>query len=103
MVAAQVFNALGDPTRLEIVQRLSNGTSYTITSVSEGLKISRQAIRKHLQVLADAKLIRLSHKGRDTQVELEKQTLEQAAAFIVQIEKQWDVRLDSLRNYVEKQ
>lgn len=102
MNTAQLFHALGDPTRLEIIERLSVGTLHTITTVSDGLKMSRQGIRKHLQVLADAGLIKLVTKGRDTQVELEKQSLEQAKAFIVQIEAQWDTRLEALRNFVEK-
>jgi DNA-binding transcriptional ArsR family regulator len=101
MVAAELFHALGDPTRLEIVQRLSTGTLHTITSVSQGLEMSRQGIRKHLQILAKANIIRLKPKGRDTHVELEQQTLEQAKAFIVQLEAQWDTRLVALRDFVE--
>lgn len=102
MIAAQLFHALGDPTRLEIVQRLSTGAFHTITTVSQGLKMSRQGIRKHLQILAEARIIRLEPKGRDTRVQLEEQTLEQAKAYITEIELQWDKRLDALRDFVEK-
>lgn len=102
MVASQLFHALGDPTRLEIIQRLSVEAHHTITTVSKGLKMSRQGIRKHLQVLADAQLIKLMPKGRDTQVQLEKRSLEQAKAYIAQIEAQWDTRLSALRDFVEE-
>lgn len=102
MVTAELFHALGDPTRLEIVQRLSTGASHTISTVSQGLEMSRQGIRKHLQVLAEAKIIRLEPKGRDTQVALEKQALEQAKAFIAELELQWDKRLESLRHFVDE-
>lgn len=101
MDTAQLFHALGDPTRLEIVRRLSLSAAHTITTVSEGLTMSRQGIRKHLQVLADAHMITLKSKGRDTTVQLDKKSLEQAQAFITQIERQWDARLDALRNFVE--
>jgi len=102
MVTAQTFNALGDPVRLEIVQRLTQNARHTISTVSQGLKMSRQGVRKHLQILADAKIIRLVPKGRDTQIQLEKEALEQAKAFISQIEMQWDGRLEALRDFVEK-
>lgn len=101
MVTAQLFNALGDPTRLEIVQRLSTGAQHTITTVSEGLKMSRQGVRKHLQILAQAKVIHLKPHGRDVQIELERDTLEQAKAFIAHLEMQWDKRLEALRDFAE--
>lgn len=59
MAVVELFRALGDPTRLEMVLRLSSGRSQTITSVSNGLEISRQGARKHLQILVDAKVIKL--------------------------------------------
>ncbi|HKX72599.1 MAG TPA: helix-turn-helix domain-containing protein [Candidatus Saccharimonadales bacterium] len=101
MVTAQLFNALGDPTRLEIIQRLSTGPSFTITAISEGIAMSRQGIRKHLQILAEARLIKFLPRGRDTHIELDARTLEQAKAFITQLERQWDKRLESLRDFVE--
>lgn len=103
MVAYELFRALGDPTRLEIVQRLSSGEKYTITTVSFGLGITRQAARKHLNLLEKANLIILEHKGRDTSVRLENETLRQGKAFIAQLEQQWDSRLEALRQVVDKE
>lgn len=103
MITAELFHALGDPTRLEIVQRLSTGALHTITTVSRGLEMSRQGIRKHIQILAEAKVIRLEPKGRDTRLQLEKQTLEQAKAFITELELQWDKRLEALSHFVDKE
>ena len=54
MAVAQLFRALGDPTRLEMVRRLSSGDDFTITTLSRGLDITRQGARKHLQILAEA-------------------------------------------------
>ena len=103
MIAAQRFHALGDPTRIEIIRRLLTGAAHTITSISQGLEMSRQGIRKHLQVLADAQLIRLQSKGRDTHVQLERRSLEEARAFITELELQWDNRLEALRDFVDKE
>jgi len=101
MAVAQLFRALGDPIRLEMVSRLSSGSSYTITIVSQELGISRQGARKHLQILADAHLVSFQEKGRETLVELKKDELMRAKEFIAKLEKQWDVRLEKLKNFVE--
>jgi len=101
MAVAELFRALGDPTRLEIVRRLSSGSSYTLTTVSTGLQITRQGARKHLQILADAKLVHLEPKGRDTAVILDRETLDEGREFIAKLEKQWDMRLEKLKKFVE--
>jgi DNA-binding transcriptional ArsR family regulator len=102
MIIAHIFRALGDPTRLEMVRRLSSGESYTITSVSSGLKITRQGARKHLQILSDAKLITLKPKGRDTHILLDRKTLERGKTFIAELERRWDMRLEALRQFVDE-
>jgi DNA-binding transcriptional ArsR family regulator len=101
MAEADLFRALGDRTRLEMVRRLSSGVPHTITSVSSGLDISRQGARKHLQMLADAKVITLESRGRDTSVRLERETLERGRAFIAELELRWDERLEDLRRFVD--
>ena len=100
--AAPVFRALGDPIRIELVRRLSSGEPRTIAAVSQGLGITRQGARKHLQVLADAELVSLEPKGRDVLVRPDPGTLEKAKAFIAELERQWDVRLEALRRFVEE-
>ena len=102
MAVAEVFSALGDPVRLEMVRRLTTGRSSTISVVSEGLGITRQGARKHLQVLADAGLVTLQPKGREVAVELDPVTLDKARAYITELEKQWDARLDVLKSFVER-
>ncbi|RYG31212.1 ArsR family transcriptional regulator, partial [bacterium] len=59
MAVSEVFRALGDPVRLSMVQRLTRRGPWTLGTVSEGLGVTRQGARKHLQVLADAKLVAL--------------------------------------------
>ena len=102
MAAAEIFRALGDPIRLEIVQRLTRSSRRTISAISEGLGVTRQGARKHLQVLADARIVALQPDGRDVLVSLEPETLDQAKLFIAEIERRWDSRLEVLRRFVEE-
>ncbi len=102
MPTAEIFRALGDPIRLEMVQRLSSGSSYTLTSVSTNLGISRQGARKHLDVLQHAHIVVLKPHGRDVFVELEPATFDAAKEFILNVEKQWDRRLAKLKLFVEE-
>lgn len=101
MIAAEAFKALGDPVRLEMVRRLSGGAPYTVGSVSLGLGLTRQGARKHLDVLARAKLVVLQPNGRETKVSLDRASLATARSFIADLEKQWDSRLQALREFVE--
>ncbi|MBI1863196.1 helix-turn-helix transcriptional regulator [Candidatus Microgenomates bacterium] len=102
MEVVEVFRALGDPVRLEMVRRLAAGEPHTISTVSSQLNITRQGARKHLQVLVDAKIIALNPHGRDTEVRLLRDTLDQGKAFIANLELQWDKRLVALRTFVER-
>jgi len=102
MAVAQLFRALGDPVRLEMVQRLSSGGTYTITSVTSGLNITRQGARKHLQILADAHVILLEPQGRDTAVQLDRNGLHKGTTFITELERTWDNRLEALRKFVDE-
>lgn len=101
MALAQVFHALGDPVRLEMVQRLTDGGPHTIAAVSSGLGMSRQGARKHLQVLSNAGIVSLEPQGRDVLVRLDSAQLESAKAFISELERRWAARLGALKRLVE--
>lgn len=98
---AETFKALGDPVRLEMISRLSDGSNYTVGRLSENLGITRQGARKHLQVLADVQIVSFRLQGRQTQVELERASLAASRRFISELEAQWDQRLDDLRALLE--
>ena len=102
MAVAEIFRAMGDPVRLEMVRRLSSGEPRTITAVSGDLGITRQGARKHLQVLVDAEMVTLEPKGRDVFVHLDRAALDAARTYIADLERQWDRRLDALRRFVEE-
>ena len=98
---AAVFAALGDPTRLQLVQRLSDGADRSIQELSSGSTISRQATTKHLKVLQQARLVRSTRYGREVRFRLEQQALSQAEAFLAKVGSQWADALQRLAGYVE--
>lgn len=102
MTEVEIYKALGDPIRLEIVQRLSTRSAYTIGELSANLGVSRQGARKQLQVLVQANVVQLAQNGRETHVSLDTKALEVARSFIARLESQWDERLEALKSFAEK-
>lgn len=98
---APVFAALGEETRLTLLARLSSDGPRSISALTSGTLVTRQAITKHLLVLAQAGLVRDVRRGRERIWELEPQQLDEASAFIRQISRRWDERLQRLKGLVE--
>lgn len=99
--AVPVFAALGDPTRLRVVARLCRDGPLSITRLSEGAEVTRQAITKHLEALAGAGLVRGHNQGRERIWELQPERLEIAHRCLDQISAQWDAAIGRLRTLVE--
>jgi DNA-binding transcriptional ArsR family regulator len=88
--AAPLFAALGDETRLELLVRLCADGPHSITRLGSRLPLSRQAITKHLEVLAHAGLVRSARHGRERLWELEPARLGQARQVLERISQKWD-------------
>ena len=99
--AGPVFAALGDETRLAVVARLCAGGPQSITRLTAGSAVTRQAITKHLNVLAGAGLVRDARRGRERIWELDTKRLDDASRWLDQISKRWDEALDRLKKFVE--
>lgn len=99
--AAPIFAALGDATRLRLVALLCAGGAMSIAQLTVGTEISRQAVTKHLQVLADAGLVRDAKLGRERRWELEPSRLDEARRSLDAIAAQWDAALLRLKDFVE--
>lgn len=99
--AAPIFAALGDETRLGIVTRLCAEGPLSIARLTAGRGVTRQAVTKHLHVLAEAGLARSSQLGRERIWELEPEPLLTARECLIQISDQWDEALARLRSFVE--
>jgi len=98
---APVFAALGDETRLRILSKLSGGGPLSITQITDGEDVTRQAITKHLRVLADAGLVRDVRQGRERHWELDVAPLGLARSCLDLVSQRWDQRLERLRALVE--
>jgi len=96
-----VFVALGDETRLSLLGRLSVDGPLSITRLSEGTGVTRQAITRHLYALGDAGLVRNARRGREMVWELDAKRLEKARQYLDQISAQWDDAADRLKAFVE--
>jgi DNA-binding transcriptional ArsR family regulator len=99
--AAPVFAALGDATRLRIVARLCLAGPQSIVRLTDGAKVTRQAITKHLHALAEAGLVRSTREGRERIWEIDPRRLATATRYLEQISKQWDDTIERLRAFVE--
>src|SRR5512141_743846 len=98
---ANVFAALGDPTRLKLVAVLCAGGAFSIAQLTANTEISRQGVTKHLQVLADAGVVRDVKLGRERLWQLEPGQIEEAKRTLEVIGRQWEVALGTLKTFAE--
>lgn len=100
--AAPLFAALGDGTRLRLVRRLAAHGPASVTALSREASVTRQAVSKHLEVLARARLVRDRREGRERIWELVPERLDKARLYLDELSAQWDRALESLRRHVEE-
>jgi len=97
-----LFAALGNKVRLRLVSRLCDDGPISITRLTAGSRVTRQAITKHLRVMEEAGLVRSRRHGRESVWQLEQRRVEQARRYLALISKQWDEALGRLRKFVEE-
>ena len=100
--AVPVFAALADTTRLRLLKRLSGEGSLSITRLSEGTGVTRQAITRHLYALGDAGLVRHKRQGREQIWDLDMKRLDKARQYLDQVAAQWDAAAARLKAFVEE-
>jgi DNA-binding transcriptional ArsR family regulator len=100
--SALLFAALGDKVRLRLVSRLCDDGPMSITRLTAGSRVTRQAITKHLRVMQEAGLVRSTRHGRESIWQLEQRRLEDARRYLALISKQWDDALGRLCKFVEE-
>jgi DNA-binding transcriptional ArsR family regulator len=98
---APVFAALGDERRLRLLARLGGEGPLSISRLSEGAGITRQAVTKHLQVLADAGLATSLRRGREQLWQLEAARLAEARRSLELISQRWDEALERMKRALE--
>ena len=100
--AAPAFAALGDKTRLNIVARLCARGPQSIVRLTDGARVTRQAVTKHLHALSQAGLVRSTREGRERIWEIQTKRIAEVRRSLDQISDQWDEAIDRLRALVEK-
>lgn len=98
---APVFAALGDETRLALVAKLSAGRHASISELTRGSRLTRQAITKHLRVLENAGIVRCVRAGRESRFEFDPQPIAGMKEYLDSLSKQWDHALWRLKSFVE--
>lgn len=99
--SAGLFAALGDETRLGLVARLADGEPLSIARLTEGSGLTRQAVTKHLRVLADVGLVHDARAGRERVFTLDPAGVDEARRRLDQIAAHWDQALGRLAALVE--
>jgi DNA-binding transcriptional ArsR family regulator len=97
-----VFAALSDPTRREVMRRLSDRGPSTLSELAEELPVSRQAISKHLLMLEQAGLVTPTGEERRHRYVLTPGPLTDAMGWIADVGADWDERLAALKRHVER-
>jgi len=100
--SALLFAALGDKMRLRLVSRLCDDGPMSISRLTAGSGVTRQAITKHLRVMEEAGLVRSTRHGRESVWQLEQRRLDDARRYLALISKQWDDAFGRLRQFVEE-
>jgi DNA-binding transcriptional ArsR family regulator len=102
-IAEQVFAALADPTRRSILATLASGGPATATDLADRLPITRQAIAKHLALLADAGLVTPEPgERRRVRYRLRSAPMQIAQQFLAALARDWDSRLESLTDHLDR-
>jgi DNA-binding transcriptional ArsR family regulator len=94
-----VFQALGDPTRRRMVERLARGPA-SVSELAEPLSMSLPAVLQHLQVLEASGLVRSQKRGRVRTCHIEAKALRTAEQWIAARRSSWERRLDRLGEYL---
>ena len=100
-VQAPLFAALGDETRLSLIAKLSRGQPRSISQLTHGSKLTRQAITKHLRVLEGAGIVRGVRSGRESLFEFRPEPFEEVRKYLDLVSEQWDQALSRLKSFVE--
>ena len=98
---ADIFSALGDRTRLEIVARLVRG-EVTISDLASPLEMSLTAVSKHVAVLQRAGLVGVEKRGRTRYCRLQAAPFREAASWLNECEQFWSQNLDRLAMHLDR-
>ena len=97
-----VFQAIADPTRREIIGLLSN-QSLNLNSIADNFDISRPAVSKHIKILTQCGLITIKQDGRDRYCKANFGKLNEVSDWVEQYRKFWTEKLDALGDFLDNE
>lgn len=100
-IATEVFTALADPTRREVLHTLVQHGAASASGLARRLPVSRQAIGKHLDALSRAELVKSHRLGREVRYEPQLAPLRHTAQWMDDLARQWQARLARLAAFAE--
>src|SRR5579871_6491719 len=95
-----VFQAISDPTRRQIIHMISS-QPLNINSVSDNFGVSRTAVYKHIKILTECGLVNIKQQGRERFCEARLEKLSEVSDWVEQYRKVWTERLDALEDYLQ--
>ncbi len=102
ILQAPLFAALGDETRLSLIEKLCRLSRQSISQLAEGTSLTRQAITKHLRVLERAGLVRSARVGRETLFEFDATPIGTMTQYLDMAAAQWERKLGDLKTFLEE-
>jgi DNA-binding transcriptional ArsR family regulator len=100
--ADAVFVALADPTRRQLLDVLGAGSGASASALARALPVSRQAVLKHLAVLAECELVTSERSGREVVFRVRPEPLLETASWMTSLARSWDVALADLKRRAER-
>jgi DNA-binding transcriptional ArsR family regulator len=97
---AMTLGALGEPSRLQIVELMRDGP-LSVGEIADALSIRQPQVSKHLRVLSEAGIVTVEPAGRKRIYHLQPEPFEQIADWVDSFERLWEVRLDSLGGFLD--
>lgn len=101
--SSDVFAALGDVTRRQLLLKLAESSPRTVTQLAAEFPITRQGITKHLDVLASAGLVHMKPHGRERRYTFAPEPLDGVAAWLDAVGLRWEGRLNRLKDLLESE
>ena len=98
-----IFGALADPTRRNILELLATSGELSATALYEHFPVSPQAVSQHLKVLREAHLVEMEKRAQKHVYRLNPQTLSQFEAWIQQMKQRWEERFAALDTVLESE
>lgn len=99
MIRRDVFQAIADPTRRQIINMVA-GQPLNVNAIADSFDVSRQAISLHIKILVECELLKINKQGRERYCEAKLDQLGEVSSWIDQYRQHWESKLDNLETYL---